>query len=103
VTRPDLRWAGPLAAASGILPTAAILEGEEALRDGRGAWCCPLCGGLNNATPTHGREQSAAGWCQHDRCVTRRDLIREFAIGTPPLPEIVFPAATFDRRAEVFA
>ena len=101
MTRPDLRWAGPLAAASGILPTAAMLEGEEAVRDGRGAWCCPLCGGLNNATPTHGRESSAAGWCQHDRCVARRDVIRTLG-AWEALPEIAAAVAML-RRPMVYA
>lgn len=85
-----------------IMPTVAILTAEAHAAQGGALWCCPICGGLNAADgPLHGF--ATLGWCQHERCASRRDVIREFSIGTPPLPEILFPAAAFDRRPLVLA
>ena len=101
MSRPDLRWAGVLAENSGILPTAAILVAEEHAAAGGGLWCCPLCGGLNVADDP-AQPFAGAGWCQHEPCADRRDLARAW-LGVPVAPEILFPAAAFDRRALVLA
>lgn len=103
MSRPDLRWAGDLAVATGIMPTAAILEGEEARAQGRPVWCCPLCGGLNNSEATLGHEHSAAGWCQHDKCVQRRDVIRSLGITETPEMLLAYDVAIVERREEIAA
>jgi hypothetical protein len=89
---------------SAILPTAAILCAEDDIAAGHGAWCCPCCGGLNSSAHRPGRDNLAATWCQHERCVQGRWFARTFA-GVVPLPEIyVVPHVwAFERRAVVFA
>lgn len=78
-------------------PTAAILCAEEVTE----RWCCPLCGGLNNATDTPARGSSRDGWCQHDRCVNDRAQRQRYGVFLGP--EILFPAHALDRRPTVFA
>lgn len=68
------------------LPTAAIPCAEEATE----RWCCPSCGGLNNAADVPGLTMSAAGWCQHDACVDLRGVV--WHLGGTVVPEIQLAA-----------
>lgn len=83
-------------AASGVLPTAAILV-AEAVEE---RWCCPVCGGLNPmcADGAYAGGTCPVGYCQHELCVDRR---REAAkLGGVAVPEILLPAFGYGGLAE---